>query len=349
MQLKSTTSYRRVLLTACGLLLLWGCLGMADVRNWPYTGYRAPRNRTVIQVAAGGPADLAGMELGDVIERVDGIAVGNLGALARQPRPKPGEERTFEVLREGETLRLGLTVGSLPTSRAIVAYGQIAVGMLFLLCGVWAYLTVPGAATGLLAVLGLCMGASLGGGPYIESATVRVVVGAAGFALILLFLAVFLHFLLVFPAAKGKLTRRRYIAAIYVPAGVLALAGFLYLLVPQSGDSTIGALFLALTVVLPVAYLGLSLAAIVRRYVKATRQYRADSGLNLLLWGTVLGLGPSIVGLLTQLVAPQVVLPGRQYVFAAFFIIPVTFALAAMRAGRANRPAASTAPTDVGG
>jgi hypothetical protein len=231
----------------------------------------------------------------------------------------------------------------------MVAYGQIALGMLFLLCGVWAYLTVPSAATGLLAALGLCMAASLGGGPYIESATVRVVVGAAGFALILLFLAVFLHFLLVFPVAKGKLTRRRYIAAIYAPAGVLALAGFWYLLVPQSGDSSIGALFLALTVVLPVTYLGLSLAAIVRRYVKATRQYRADSGLNLLLWGTVLGLGPSIVGLLTQLVAPQVMLPGRQAVLAAFFIIPVTFALAAMRAGRANSPAAVTAPTELGG
>lgn len=336
MQLKNTTMYGRGLLAVSGLLLLWSGLGLADVRNWPYTGFRAARNRTVAQVAPGSPADLAGMEVGDVIERIDGVALANLGALARQPRATVGEERTYEVLREGETRRLGLTVAPLPTGRTVVAYAQIVLGLVFLVCGVWAYLTVPGAATGLLAALGLCMAASVGAGPYLESASLRVVVGAVGFALILLFLALFLHFLLVFPVAQGRLTRRRYIVAIYVPAGVLALVGFWYLLVPQAGPSSIRALFLALVVLLPVAYLGLSVVAMVRRYLKATPRYRADTGLNLLLWGTVLGLAPSIVGMVTQLVAPQVVLPGRQLVFAALFIIPVTFALAAVRAGRAN-------------
>ena len=61
--------------------------------------------------------------------------------------------------------------------------------------------------------------------------------------------------------------------------------------------------------------------------------------LNLLLVGAVVGLGPSLVISVVGLIAPQVVVPGAQFLPLGIGVLPVTFALAAVRVGRSAQEA----------
>lgn len=66
-------------------------------------------------VVAGSPADEAGIQAGDIITAVDGLAVDRINPLDLQVlRFAPGEAVTFDVLRDGENLQLEATLGTRP-------------------------------------------------------------------------------------------------------------------------------------------------------------------------------------------------------------------------------------------
>ena len=56
--------------------------------------------------------------------------------------------------------------------------------------------------------------------------------------------------------------------------------------------------------------------------------------------GTIVGLGPSFIISVVGLVAPQVVVPGAQLLPLGVGLLPVTFAIAAVRGERAAQAAA---------
>ncbi len=65
----------------------------------------------VAEVAPGGPAERAGIQRGDVIQSVDGKAVGRLSDLSRAVAATPiGKQATVVLLRDGETKTLEITV-----------------------------------------------------------------------------------------------------------------------------------------------------------------------------------------------------------------------------------------------
>jgi S1-C subfamily serine protease len=66
-------------------------------------------------IVEGSPADEAGLEEGDIITAVDGLAVDRDNPLDLQVlRFAPGDEVTLQVLREGQTLDLVATLGTRP-------------------------------------------------------------------------------------------------------------------------------------------------------------------------------------------------------------------------------------------
>ena len=66
-------------------------------------------------VVAGSPADEAGLQPGDIITAVDGLAVDRSNPLDLQVlRFAPGDEVTLDVLRDGESLQLDATLGTRP-------------------------------------------------------------------------------------------------------------------------------------------------------------------------------------------------------------------------------------------
>lgn len=66
-------------------------------------------------VVAGSPADEAGLQAGDIITAVDGLAVDRSNPLDLQVlRYAPGDAVTLDVLRDGESLQLEATLGTRP-------------------------------------------------------------------------------------------------------------------------------------------------------------------------------------------------------------------------------------------
>ena len=77
-------------------------------------GLDSPRGAVVSTVGAGGPADQAEMEPGDVIVAFDGQAIDTTRDLqTRVVATRPGTTIPVEVMRDGERLTLNVTIGEL--------------------------------------------------------------------------------------------------------------------------------------------------------------------------------------------------------------------------------------------
>ena len=93
-------------------------------KDWAESiGLAKPVGAFVQSVEAGGPAEKAGVEAGDVILKVDGKAVEKSGDLPRIiGNTKPGSKTVLHVFRRGSTRDLTVTVGEFeaerPTRRA---------------------------------------------------------------------------------------------------------------------------------------------------------------------------------------------------------------------------------------
>jgi serine protease Do len=75
-------------------------------------GLGKPTGALVQSVEAGGPAEKAGIEAGDIIVKVDGKAVEKSGDLPRLiGNTRPGTRATVQVFRRGSTRDLSVTVG----------------------------------------------------------------------------------------------------------------------------------------------------------------------------------------------------------------------------------------------
>jgi hypothetical protein len=204
---------------------------------------------------------------------------------------------------------------------------------------VWAFLTVPSSKTLLLAILGVSLSTGFAAGPYFSSPAVRTAVGVVVLLLITVGLAVLTHFLMVFPTAKRVLAGRFSTWILYGPAIVVGLLAFWLVAAQPPATSATNVFFRVVFSLFVVAYFGAALIAMIHSYVKATAAERASNGLNLLLTGVIVGLGPTLVISLVGLIAPQVVVPGAFFLPLAIGLIPVTFAIAAVRGERAAQGA----------
>ncbi len=81
-------------------------------------GLGKPAGAFVQSVEAGGPADKAGVEAGDIITRVDGKTVEKSGDLPRLiGGTKPGSHAALQVFRRGATKDVSVTVGEFEADR----------------------------------------------------------------------------------------------------------------------------------------------------------------------------------------------------------------------------------------
>jgi len=83
-------------------------------------GLGKPSGALVQNAEAGGPADKAGIEAGDIITKVDGKTVEKSGDLPRMiGNTKPGTKTTLQVFRRGSTKDITVTVAEFEADRPI--------------------------------------------------------------------------------------------------------------------------------------------------------------------------------------------------------------------------------------
>jgi serine protease Do len=83
-------------------------------------GLGKPVGALVQNAEAGGPADKAGVEAGDIITKVDGKAVEKSGDLPRMiGSTKPGSKVTLQLFRRGSTKDVVVTVAEFEADRPV--------------------------------------------------------------------------------------------------------------------------------------------------------------------------------------------------------------------------------------
>ena len=79
-----------------------------DKPTYFYALFTTPDGNLRAYVRAGGPAYLAGLRSGDVVETIDGLAWWRYGTYQSEQRAYDGKPHTFEVLRGGSPVELRL-------------------------------------------------------------------------------------------------------------------------------------------------------------------------------------------------------------------------------------------------
>jgi hypothetical protein len=324
---------------AAAFVCLLQFLSVAQVGDQTYRGYVADSSRVVIDVGRAGPAERAGVVIGDRIIRIGSVDAADAAALEAQPRAKVGEVRELVVLRGGRVIALRLTYQRLPPIRVVAYLVSNVTGISFLGFGLWALVRIPRTSTTLLALSGVGLGAAFVEMPYFASPVVRATQDAALLPMAMFGFVFLLHFTLVFPLPKRMMASRYALPGIYTPPALVAGAYVLAIVVDARGlraGATQAALIVALL------SFALSAAAMVHGYVTSRPPMRASWGLHALLASVVLGLAP-IVATAVAVVAPRVVLPGSEYYDLVWVLIPFALARSAVRHSRSTPGDASPA------
>ena len=85
-----STKYKPALVTIAAVIAVIGLLGLLDVKNLPYAGYFSGPGNDVVRIFPGSPAETAGLEVGDVVKSIGGIAVTDTRASSRRARAEIG-------------------------------------------------------------------------------------------------------------------------------------------------------------------------------------------------------------------------------------------------------------------
>jgi hypothetical protein len=323
------------------LLAIWGILGWIDVGNLAQGGWAEDGNNTVTQVLPGSPSEAAGLRVGDHILSVGGIARTDAGAAARRGRPDVGETWEFVVERDGATTSVPVTFGELVPERKLLAHANQVLGFCFLGFTLWAFVQRQSAATLTLAITGTLLSAGFFGGHYFENYSARSISNALTTILVFLGVPALLHFLLVFPTRSAFLERGNAKLILYGPGLAVGLfIAYRILATPEATSAMNNFTTIFVGVVLAV-YLISCIVTAYKSYSGASAEERADQGLNLMLVGTVAGFALPLITTVLGIFSPQLVLPGQNFYFLTFALIPITWSMAALKGGGAAQEASA--------
>ena len=319
---------------AVGILLgvlfiaTWIATGLAQMPRWPDDGYSTNLRQRVTRVEAGGPAEAAGLQIGDRIMTVGGVPAIELPAPPRRAYPDIGESQTLEIEREGAALTIELTYAPHPRSYRLPRILGGVVALSFLGAATWVFLTVATPAGLLFSVYGLAQAFSLVEGPFVgplEGLAGLTEVTAGVLSLILL-----LHLFLVFPTPKQILNWRHVRKIIYGPLLVFAVLGIVELIL----DPRFYGVFAAAALGWVLVYLVLILWAFGHGWVTARPGQRWGSGMGMILVGLGVAVAPQLLRLTASILAPDSALLGAEFYSLFGVAIPVSMAWAMRKHSR---------------
>ncbi len=326
--------YKALFLIAAIMLLVRGLVGTLDLRHLVSDGYYFGPDNVVMQVRSGGPADKAGVKVGDVVTRIDGIPVDDLLLLANRRRPSINSAGSVTVKRGTLERTFNFTYDELPPVDLIGAFGGVTLaGLAFLVLGTLAYLRRPSRLSSALCILCLLFALELLPRPYLESSIPRRLVAAALAFLATLSLAVLLDYCLQFSVVKSVLIARPWLRpATYLVAGAYGVAkATMEITTPPMSPRRSMLLTLANGSILSV-YILLSLLVVVHRYWKTNAAERSAMGLDSMLLGMVIGFVPLVASTLVHTFYPDWgILPGERFYSLALLAVPLGLSSALMK------------------
>lgn len=318
----STSPTRALILAATAVLVAFAAWNALDVPRQPHSGFMASNN-VLTEVRPGEPADRAGLQVGDRLVRDGGIDVADTKAIMRRGRPAIGEVRAYEFERAGERHTATLTFEAPPARIRLMMYGYLLIGLCMIGFGIAPFMARPGAAEKLLAASMLCLAPSLVGWPYVSALPVRTALNAIGVTVVLLGLALLLHFVLVFPVRSPWVARRGARSLLYAPVAALGLAAAFLLVVQPPFTSSVRTVMRIFAGLVTAGYIGAIPIVLLRRYLGLAPQQRSQLGLNLVLGMIAVAVLPSVLQLLLMVAAPRVVLPAADFWGFTLVLLPV--------------------------
>ena len=316
------------LMVFAAIVAVYGIFGWLDVANYAQGGWATGPESVVTQVLPGSPSEAGGLQVGDKIMSLGGIATSDADAQARRNRPKVGETWEFVVQRDGAEVALDITFGEPVAQRKFNAHASFVVGFCFIGFTLWAFMQRQTESTAALLLAGTAFSLVFIGGPYFESYMVRSLNNLVSVFIVWFGVAAILNFLLVHLRSGGN---RMY----YVPALAASLfIAWRILATPEATDalSNFANIFVGAIVAF---YLIFSLVTVYRGYSGASASDRSANGLNLMLIGALVGFLPTIIGVVASIVSPQTVLPGQNFYLLSFIAIPIAWSMAVLKGGAA--------------
>lgn len=335
-------------LVAAVLVAIWGLLGLLDQPDVPYSGYQTDGDNTVTRVMEGGPAEAAGLQVGDDITSIGGISVEDSRAMAERPRPAIGETRTMAVERDGATVDVDLTYTSLAGRANTLAYVSVLIGFAFLVFGLLPFMKHPTRSTQLLALTCLGLAFAFFTGPYFASYGLRTATTSLVLVAILFGFAFLMDLMVTYPRPKRWRQAGWATWAIYGPAALVSAIIVYVILMNPPATSGLNVAINTMFGLFIVYYFGAAIVAMLHSWATATPSERDAYGLTTVLAGVLIGLLPLTVASLIGIFSPRTVLPGIDFYFVTLALIPITLWLALSRSGggpvevRADGPTPAT-------
>jgi hypothetical protein len=330
MKITNYSKFRFLFAAMAAVALVLAVIGMADISSTPYSGYKISPDYKVICVDSGSPAAMARMEVGDRIVEVAGTPTAMLYQLSKQLRPNIGEEQKIAVIRGQTRHELVLRQVVLPLREWFLAWGRNLVALAMLTIGLIIFWSKRNKSGSLFFLCNLGIALFLMTPPYLESYLLRTVVALNAIVFLMMGLTFFLHLSVIFPKPKPAVVETPLEYLIYgVAPLVVVYYMWLRILLPEADLLVNQTLHYAFGL-LVLLCLGFGLAALAHSYWKAT-SFEEPQGLGLLLLGSLVGIVPPAVGLLTYTFLPKTVLPGSEYYPLLVLITSLSFARALWR------------------
>ena len=322
-----THKYGSILVIAGILFIIWGIFGLMDAKNYTYAGYNTDDNWEVIRIEEGSPAEASGLQLGDVIKSTGGIAVTDTKAINERPRATIGETREMVVDRNNEEVTLQLTYAEMINKDRTINMVGFVIGLLFIILGIYANNKHKSSLSFSFAVFSVCFGFLFMGGPYIASVALSSVVGIISTAVLLFSFTALAIYMLRYPPESSFLSGKNS-KLLYVPMLILLAIIVILEIVQPDGSGTLNMVMRLLFGVFIIGYFLIALITLIRKYAKASSDDRSSKGLNLMLLGVIIGIVPILIYFTIGTLAPGTELPGNDYVFYTFAIMPICFTMA---------------------
>ncbi len=319
-----STKYNTAIVVAGVLFIIWGILGLMDAKNYTFTGYTTDDNWEVIKIEEGGPAEAAGMQLGDVIKSNGGIAVTDTKALRDRDRAQIGEVREFVIDRNGEEVVLQVTFAEMPEKNKTNNTVGFVLGLLFVVLGMYASHKFKSDLSTAFGIFAVCFGFIFLNGPYIASNLLGSIVAIVTGAIFLMAFTSLAYYMLRYPPESAFLQGKNC-KLLYAPMVLLFLFIIVLEILQPDASGTLNMVLRLLFGAFIIGYFLIALVTLIKKYMHASAEDRASKGLNMMLLGVIIGIVPILIEFTIITISPKTEVPGSDYLFYTFAAIPIFF------------------------